>query len=479
MTSALTDGLASTELELSDAETKELLELRGQLYRAQRANELKSKYYDGEYQPKQLDIAVPPQLKDLDTVNGWPAVVVDTNAERHGLLGWTTASKTGLLGLDEVFEDNDLGAEQSMTAVESLLTGVGWMQVGRGGKDEPEVLVTAESASSTTAIWDRRKRRARSGLSQTVDEHGRIVSEGFYFGNVSITLERDSFGRLRVANRDQHNLDRVPIIRFPNYSRPSDTRGRSAITRAVRYLTDAALRTLLGMEINREFYTAPQRAALGADPEMFGIEEDMTPEEIRRAGWSATMGRLNILPFDEDGHVPQMHQFAPAPPTPYIEQIRAYALMLSTATAIPAASLGVHTDNPASSDAIAREETRLIKQAEHRNRQWTRDMMELAHVVLLWRDARPVDRAVLREISVDWMNPATPTRASDADYTSKLVAAKVLPPDSPVTYKRLGMSRAEIDQVTEDKRRGGMSDLIARLPVGGGQGVTTAAPVAQ
>lgn len=455
-------AVSLTKLTLTDDEQREVGKLRAQLAKYEKINALKSAYYEGEYQPRQLNISVPPSLADIEVANGWPQVVVDANAELHACHGWTAAKKDDLMGLDEVFEDAQLESEQSMTATESILTGVGWNIVGRGEDDEPDIIVTSESSMDTTGVWDRRRRRCSSAYSRTVED-GKVILETLYLPGTTISFQKSARGGMTVVDRDDHGLGRVPVIRFPNRSRPSDVDGKSEITRAVRYLTDAALRTLLGMEINREFYTAPSRAVLGADPEQLGFDEDMDREAKVRAGWSVMMGRLNIIPRDDDGEIATLHEYKPAPPTPYVEQMRGYALALSTATAIPAASLGVHTDNPAAADAIAREEKRLVGRAELRNRQWTRDMMELAYVALLWRDQK-VDTDRLRRVTVDWANPATPTRSAEADYASKLVSTKVLPPDSSVTYKRIGLSKAEIEQVTEDKRRGGMSDLLARLP---------------
>jgi hypothetical protein len=54
------------------------------------------------------------------------------------------------------------------------------------------------------------------------------------------------------------------------------TLGRSEITKPIRYYTDAAARTLLGLEVNREFYNAPQRIGLNVDEDVRG--------RVRRAG---------------------------------------------------------------------------------------------------------------------------------------------------------------------------------------------------
>jgi hypothetical protein len=59
----------------------------------------------------------------------------------------------------------------------------------------------------------------------------------------------------------------------------------------------------------------------------------------------------------------------------------------------------------------------------------------------------------LELLSTKWRNPATPTIASQADATSKLVAAGVLPADSAVTLELMGFDQTTIDRIVADRRR--------------------------
>jgi hypothetical protein len=66
-------------------------------------------------------------------------------------------------------------------------------------------------------------------------------------------------------------------------------------------------------------------------------------------------------------------------------------------------------------------------------------------------------------VSTKWRDPATPTRAASADEATKLIASGVLPPDSSVTYDRVGLSPAEQRQVEADKRRSSGAAVIRAL----------------
>lgn len=251
-----------------------------------------------------------------------------------------------------------------------------------------------------------------------------------------------------------------------NRERASDVNGRSEITRKVVYLTNAAIRTLTGMEINREFYTSPKWTALNTDPAVFGMSEDKSPEENRREGWKSTAGRLNVIPpqIDEEGNIvePRLHEFRPAPPTPYIEQVKAYSQLLAAESGIPAPYLGFVTDNPSSADSIRQQEYRLVKRAERRQTSFGLAWREVAYLALLLRDGG-VDTKVFREVGVKWRDASTPTRAAAADEVVKYIGAGVLQADSKVARDRAGFSVQEQQQMEREKRTGAVLSLVDKL----------------
>jgi hypothetical protein len=448
-------AIALPTLKLGESERDAARALRAQLNRVNVKNRQKSALYEAKHAAEDLGIAAPEGLSDLvRAVAGWPGTVVDVLEERLDFLGWTGADQ---LALQDVVIDNDLEVESGRGHLDTLVCGTGFIAAGKGdiSAGEPEILVTVESSESCTVEWDYRLRRARSGYSQTRDENGVPIMETLYLPDETINFERVR-GELVATRRDPHKLNRVPLAQLVNRERASDIHGRSEITRAVTYYTDACIRTLLGMEINREFYTSPKWTALNTDPEVFGMGEGKTPQENRRAGWSSTAGRMNAIPpqVNEEGDIvePRLHEFRPAPPTPYIDQIRCYSQLLAAEAGIPAPYLGFVTDNPNSADSSRQQEYRLVKRAERRQTSFSLAWREIAYLALLLRDGS-VDRKVFREVSPKWRDAATPTRAAAADEASKLIAAKVLPPDSTVTWDRIGLSQQEQRQLKSDRNR--------------------------
>src|SRR5690606_30029256 len=178
-------------LSLSDDEQQDVNRLRSRIGRFAKKNQLKQEFYEGKQKVEHLPISVPPQLQDLAVSVGWPGTVVDVTEERLDLLGWTSVTDE-LYGLDQVFRDNQLALEASRAHLDALITGTGFVTVGTGDETigEPEILITIESSSSATAIWDYRTRRTTCGLSQTKDENGNVVMESLYLPKETMRFER-------------------------------------------------------------------------------------------------------------------------------------------------------------------------------------------------------------------------------------------------------------------------------------------------
>lgn len=444
---------------LSDDERRLVGEMLFKLSQHKLGNDEKLAYYEGTQTVQQLGIAIPPNLANVQAVVGWAGTTVDVLEERLDWYGW--ASETDDFGLGEVYRDNALSVESSRPHLDGLVYGTSFVVVGSGLNGEPSPLVTTHSPQGMTGLYDPRTRRLRAALASTAAESvwatgGTVAAVTLYMPDVTIYLSRDTLGgEWRVDERDEHRLGRVPVVQFENRAR-NDAVGRSEITPAVRSYTDQAVRTMLAMEIHREFYQAPQRYAMGVDESNF-VNADGT----KRTGWETIMGRVWALPRNDDGELPQVGQFTPASPTPYLEQVKGLAQLLAAEAAIPPSYLGFQTDNPASADAIQRSEARLVKRAERRQASFGRSWLEVGRLALLVRDGAVPDG--YSDIAPKWRDAATPTRSAAADEATKLVGSGILPPDSSVTYDRIGLSPAEQRQVAADRRRAAGTGVLQSL----------------
>jgi hypothetical protein len=416
-------------------------------------NYLVERYYEGKNKLKDLRISIPPQLTAIETVVGWAGTAVDVLEERLDLEGFLAPEN---LGVNDIFRANELDLESSLGHKDALIFGTGFVTVGRGMDGEADPLITIESPKKMTSLYDLRTRRLSAALLVDRDANGKAMSGTLYLPDQNIYLEYANKQWVDV-DRDIHNLGRVLVAQLPNNPRSGDPYGRSEITRAVRSYTDSAMRTLVGAEVAREFYSAPQRYILGASEDTF-LDADGKPLNA----WSVYQGRVLGIPYNEaEGVMPQVGQFNANDTRPYFDQIRAYAQMLAAETAIPTNYLGFQTDNPASADAIRQMEARLVKRAERRQRQFGRTWSEVARLALLVRDGEVPEEAT--DIRPIWRDASTPTRAAAADEAVKLIAAGVLLPDSEITYNRIGLSDSDKQQLKIEKRVAQASSLIGNL----------------
>jgi hypothetical protein len=429
-------------------------------------NRAKLGYYNGTRVLRDLGISTPPQMRKLKVVAGWPGIVVDTLEERLDLLGWQTSEADDdgdELGLRTLFASNYLDTEASMGHLDALIYGIAFVVVGL---DATEPVITVESPHLVTVLWDTRRRVPEAAIVAEPNP-GAVapVRVNVYLPGRRYLVERTeaSSHLWQVVDREVYPGDVIPVVPLVNRPHASAFQGRSEITHPVRYLTDAAVRTLLGAEVNREFYAAPQRWAMGASEDSF-----ISTDGDRMGQWQAIMGRVWAIERDEDGNLPAVGQFNPSSPAPFIEQIKLYAQLLAAQAGMPAAYLGFVTENPSSADAIRAGEARLVKRAERRQASFGQAWNRVARLALLLRDGE-LDPDVAASIRCRWRDAATPTRAAAADEASKLVGAGILPADSQVTMDRIGLSPGEQDRVLAERRRTLADQTRAALlgPAGG------------
>lgn len=418
-------------------------------------NSLVANYYDCKARVQDMGIAIPPHLRGLiEAVVGWPGTVVDVLEERIDHNGWVVPGTTRDYGINELVTINQLDVEFSKGHLDALIYGIAFGVVGRGTEpDDPEVLITIEPATRMTGHWNRRRRALDFALCVTTTDDGKINGLAFYKPGKLIDLALD--GNTWVVEQEYtYKMDGLPVEPIINRPRAGDTGGRSEITRAIRYYTDNAVRTVLGMEVAREFFSAPQRYLMGARQSDF-VDDKGNPIDA----WESYLGRILAIGQLEDGTLPQAGTFTASSPEPYLAQLRGMAQLIAAEAGMSVTYLGIIQDNPASADAIRAADVRLEKRAERRQRIFGAAEGRLMRKALWVRDER--DPGVM-PVPI-WRDAGTPTRSAQAQDAVALVHANILPPDSDVTYERIGMSDADRQRVRADLRRSRLSRTLSAL----------------
>lgn len=450
------EGLTQTE--------DDILSLLSSQVGAHRAsNERLAAYYDGTHRVRRIGVAVPRTLGDIGVVSGWPATIVDTYGDLLRMDGFISPDYPDQMRT--ITRRFNVPLRVSEAILDMLIFGLGLLAV------EPDTTgqfrLRSVSPMSGSLLWDDATNSPVAGYRRSgVDSQGYYREVLYLRGQIVIVLQDTA--RIQSVQRYPIPDNGFPMFRLRNRLRTSHWSGQSEITPAVQYLTDAAARTLENMEYNSEFYASPQRWATGASPEDFGYDPDGMSEFDRvEMGWRTSIGKMLVLNGDEDDQKqPSVGQFASSPPTPFIEQVRAYSQLISSESKIPAQYFGFMTQNPPSGDSIRVWKEQLIRASEIKTELMNPDLIALAQVLASlteFDDEVDADR-LADNLEVDWRDPATASKAADADWALKLLSAGVLSPDSQVLLENLHFSAADrlrIEQENRSKRLSALAKVMA------------------
>lgn len=447
--------------QLDHADANLMDQLLNQWAQKRHRNMLRSLYYDGKNALRDLGISIPPQLRTMEAVLGWPAKAVGVLAARCNFDGFVMPGQDqDPFDLAGMFVDNDMDVELPQALTSSLIHAASFLTITPGDTSagEPDVLLLARSAKFGTGLWDRRRRSMRAALSIVdMDETGYPVELVMYQPDKVSTFTRMQPGRWVVDVRP-NRTGRVwvePLVYRPELDRPF---GHSRISRAVMSLTDSAIRTIVRSEVAAEFFNTPQRYLLGADEGAFASDAER---------WKAVMGRFLAISRDEEGEVPEIGQFAQQSMQPHMDQLRGWASLFAGETGVPVSSLGIVQDNPSSAEAIYAAKEDLVIEAGSANRVWGAALRRAATTAVMLRDGLSEPPAEMRAVQAKWRNPATPSVVSASDALVKQVSAIPWIADSDVALESLGYDQATITRLRADKRRSQGSANLAALVAAG------------
>lgn len=405
--------------------------LQDKLVKHSRSNRVHEAYYDGSFAAKLLNISTPEHIQRmLQTVCGWAGTAVDVLEERLDFLGFSDEALT------DCFDENALDEEASQVHLDAMIYGIGFVSVTAGRDGEPAQLVRGHDAKSTTGLLNGRTGRFDAALTITESKDEHTVAE-LWLPDQTVTIEQHYSGPWTVLERQYHGLGAVPLVPFVNRARTGARGGKSDITAALRRYTDAAVRTLISMDVNREFFSAPQRYAIGLDQGDF-----VGPDGRPLSQWEMVIGRVWATgPVDELEKEPKLGEFSPQPAGPFLEQIEGLAQLAAAEAGLPGHYFGLRGDQATSADAIRAMEARLVKRAERRQKSFGRAWSQVGRLVVAGREGKPVTDVELT--STRWGNPATPTVAATTDAMVKQVQAGIAPGNSRVVWDRLGYTPEE------------------------------------
>ena len=404
-------------------------------------NQLRRRYYDGENVLKDLGISIPPPLRNIETVVGWPKKAVGALACRSRFDGFTAtvdgSSDSDTQGkLDRIVQASALKRKYRQAVESELIAGCDFITLSKGATGEPPVIITTHSAEDGAAEWDERLGRIRCGLViMHYDDTGAPDEIALYTD--ATTLHVDARGEGFAVENMPHRMGR-PLMEALAYN-PTESQplGQSRITNAVRSITDSGVREALRTEVSAEFFTSPQKYLLGVDGDPFES----------KTRWEAYIGNIFTVSQTENGDTPTFGQLSQGSMQPHTDYMRALAARFSGETNVPLSQLGIVSDNPSSAEAIYAANEPLIIEAERLRDDNAVPLVSIAQMALAIVDNVPLSTVEEGGVSIvaNFANPAMPSIVSQADAMVKIAGVVPEFAGTEVFWEQLGFS--------EDMRR--------------------------
>lgn len=434
-------------------------------------NLVREMYYEMHRKPMDLGIAVPPKLRNLRQVMGWPAKAVDMLATRSQFDGFTSKDDAATMALQKTVLANGMKRAYRQAATSEVMHSCAFATVtaGDAARHEPRALVRFYPATAAAAIWDSHANRIKAGLvvadrdMRPGPREGEPTRVMVFTDEAVISIDRAAHGGW-VALYQAHSMGRtlmVPMAYRASLSRPF---GKSAISRAVMDLTDSAMRAAVRSEIAGEFISSPQKYLMGA-------KKGAVPADSM---WDAYIGSVFCVgPDPVTGAVPQYGQLPQGSMQPHVDYMRSLAARFSGETNVPISSLGVISDNPSSAEAIYAAKEDLVITAQNLNEDNGEALRDIAFMALAIERGTDywTELEANENVQAKFRNPARPSLVSQADAMCKIAQSFPWMAESDVALEELGFGDDQIMRLRSDRRRSQSNERsIAFLMGRGGNG---------
>lgn len=456
-----------------------------------------TRYYEMKNGVKDFGIAIPPQLKRVDEVVGWAAKAVDVRAVRSRFDGFVFGGRSDAL-LDVLVGQNRMRRLVAQATRSALVHGCSALTVMRGGVGQPAAKVRAFSANQCCMLWGKDADGIVAGIVLAdVDRENRASRYVVHLPDRVLTLWRADWqpGGTEWMCEEERNpvgsILMVPIVHAPDLDRPL---GRSVLTPELTSIIDKAVRDVLRMDVGAEFFTAPQRYALGVADDLFSkplkdengeevIDEEtgepvLVTDDAKKL--HAYLGSLWAFTRDGNGDVPQVGQFPAGDAQNFISVYENDAQRFSGASNVPLAQLGVLSNNYTSSDALGAANDPLILDVQELNDGLRDSLWQVARLMMAVSQGTTLDALTedQNRVRAYFADPSMQTLSARADAWTKLAACDPSIKGTRVFYEGVGLDQSTIDRLMgerEDNAQAIAYQQIFKAGAAGGDNQATGA----
>ncbi len=333
------------------------------------------KYYEMKNLVQDLGISTPPELRHLNATLGWCGKAVDSLADRLVFNSFDD-DNFDLMG---IFKMNNPDVLFDNAVLSALITSCCFIYISADDIGYPRLQVI--DGGNATGVLDPITGLLTEGYAVLErDDKGTPILEAWFTAGRTEYIRKGQSKTQVIRNKSAYPL-LVPIIYRPDAKRPF---GHSRISRACMKITESALRTIKRAEISAEFYSFPQKYAVG-------LSEDAEPMDK----WKAAISSMITFTKDEEGDRPTLGQFSQQSMAPHSEQLRTFAALFAGETGLTLDDLGFASENPSSAEAIKASHENLRLTARKAQRTFGSGFLNAGYLAACLRDEYPYQRQQL------------------------------------------------------------------------------------
>ena len=399
---------------LDEYEQKVFNRLFTKISRHRRKDQQLDSYYEGTQRLKHLGLAVPPQLRQFETVINVPRMAVDEVKRRMKVRFLIEpGQESDSPDLRAIYDDNNLDSSLPMLFADLLIFGRAYASVS-ADPVTGEACIAVEHAPDMAVLRDVRTHQVSAALRLYRDDSESTQAATLYLPGLTILLDRGRRGWV-VSQRLPHSMD-VPVVAFVNKQRTGGKHADGTSEMAdVIGLTDSIARTITNMQVANETHAMPQKYVTGIDDKDF-----IDPKTGKLVPvWEAYFTSVWTL-TNKDA---KPGSFTAASMDNFTKTVDSMLAWCAAVLGLPTRFMGQQTANPASEGAIKADTARLNGNVEDKDTSCGPDIGILMGKGLSINRGEPVNGNRIKTV---WFEPGMITFSERSDGLQKLAGGKAI-----------------------------------------------------
>lgn len=381
--------------------------------RRKRYTEL-DQYREGTQRLQHIGLAVPPNLRQFETVINVPRMAVEEVKRRMEVRALITSEgESDDKDLRSIWNRSNLDSQLPLLIDDALTYGIGYVSIS--ADDSGRARLVVEHAPDVAVERDLRSQRVSSALRVYVEDakKGKASLATLYLPDRTLLLAKEK-GDWQVEEQRPHSLGAVPIVPLVNRARTGSHRADGVTEMAdVIGMTDAIARIVMDMQVAVETAAIPQKFAAGIDAGDF-----VDPKTgMQRTRWESYFMSV----WATDNPQAKFGTFDAADISQFTKAVDRMLVWCAVTLGLPTRYAGNDTSNPATEGSIRADEARLVKNCESKGVMWGDEIALMMGMASAIEHSQPLGDVNIR---VEWHDPSTPTLAQRADALQKLAGGK-------------------------------------------------------